>query len=186
MKCYFHEDRETVATCKRCGKGLCKECASKYTPCLCDSCFSAIQQEKEAQTQRTESDRKRRHIAALVDTRAEFLKTALVGIALGIFLLYIRMQSSDVTGMELGDKIVTLGFALGLGFCLPFGWNFVTYLQSRIGSLQFLYYTETGWGVLAIWMVIKITLTLTLCIPALIYQIVKTFFVQKKIDELKK
>ena len=43
MRCFNHEDREAVASCQKCGKGLCKECASKYTPCLCDECFARIQ-----------------------------------------------------------------------------------------------------------------------------------------------
>ena len=49
MKCFYHEDREAAATCQRCGKGLCRECAAKYTPCLCDECFAALQQEAHAQ-----------------------------------------------------------------------------------------------------------------------------------------
>lgn len=27
MRCFYHEDREAVGTCKSCGKGLCRECA---------------------------------------------------------------------------------------------------------------------------------------------------------------
>ena len=27
MRCFHHEDREAVGTCKSCGKGLCRECA---------------------------------------------------------------------------------------------------------------------------------------------------------------
>ena len=27
MRCYYHQDREAVGTCKSCGKGLCPECA---------------------------------------------------------------------------------------------------------------------------------------------------------------
>ena len=49
MKCFNHEDREAVATCQHCGKALCKACASKYTPCLCDECFQALQEEAHAQ-----------------------------------------------------------------------------------------------------------------------------------------
>lgn len=35
MKCFSHEDRDAVAYCQHCGKALCRECAEKYTPCLC-------------------------------------------------------------------------------------------------------------------------------------------------------
>jgi len=27
MRCFYHQDREAVGTCKSCGKGLCPECA---------------------------------------------------------------------------------------------------------------------------------------------------------------
>ena len=43
MKCFNHTDVEAVATCVDCGKSLCKECASKYEPILCDSCAAARQ-----------------------------------------------------------------------------------------------------------------------------------------------
>lgn len=31
MRCFYHEDREAVGTCKSCGKGLCRECAIDLT-----------------------------------------------------------------------------------------------------------------------------------------------------------
>jgi hypothetical protein len=31
MRCYYHEDKEAVGTCKSCGKGLCRECAVDLT-----------------------------------------------------------------------------------------------------------------------------------------------------------
>ena len=27
MRCFYHEDREAVGSCKSCGRGLCRECA---------------------------------------------------------------------------------------------------------------------------------------------------------------
>lgn len=38
MKCYHHPDRDAVAACMECGRGLCKECASYYTKPLCSEC----------------------------------------------------------------------------------------------------------------------------------------------------
>lgn len=46
MKCYYHDNREAVATCK-CGKCLCRECADAHTPIMCSSCWSAHQKEIE-------------------------------------------------------------------------------------------------------------------------------------------
>jgi hypothetical protein len=31
MRCFYHEDKEAVGTCKSCGKGLCRECAVDLT-----------------------------------------------------------------------------------------------------------------------------------------------------------
>ena len=45
MKCYYHEDRDAVATCQHCGKALCKACASRYTPCLCEECARLLQEQ---------------------------------------------------------------------------------------------------------------------------------------------
>lgn len=38
MNCYFHPSRPAVAQCPDCGKGLCKECASKYKKPICTEC----------------------------------------------------------------------------------------------------------------------------------------------------
>ena len=38
MRCYYHPHRYAVAQCPDCGKGLCKECASKYQRPICKSC----------------------------------------------------------------------------------------------------------------------------------------------------
>ena len=45
MKCFNHEDRDAVATCQHCGKALCKACASRYTPCLCEECARLLQEQ---------------------------------------------------------------------------------------------------------------------------------------------
>jgi hypothetical protein len=38
MKCAGHVDLDAVGTCNICGKGLCPECASTFTPPLCGGC----------------------------------------------------------------------------------------------------------------------------------------------------
>ena len=38
MKCYHHPDRDAVAVCTECGRGLCKECASFYAKPFCPEC----------------------------------------------------------------------------------------------------------------------------------------------------
>ena len=44
MNCFNHIDRAAVAQCSDCGKGLCPECAGKYEPILCTSCFQKRRQ----------------------------------------------------------------------------------------------------------------------------------------------
>lgn len=38
MNCYYHPHRRAVAQCPDCGKGLCRECASKYAKPICTEC----------------------------------------------------------------------------------------------------------------------------------------------------
>lgn len=38
MKCFYHPEEETVASCVECGKGLCKTCAGIWQPATCDKC----------------------------------------------------------------------------------------------------------------------------------------------------
>jgi hypothetical protein len=38
VNCYYHPSRPAVAQCPDCGKGLCRECASKYEKPICTEC----------------------------------------------------------------------------------------------------------------------------------------------------
>lgn len=38
MNCYYHPDREAVAQCSDCRKGLCYACASRYAAPICPEC----------------------------------------------------------------------------------------------------------------------------------------------------
>ena len=40
MKCYNHPEKDAIAQCGSCGKGLCEECAKKWNPPICDDCQS--------------------------------------------------------------------------------------------------------------------------------------------------
>lgn len=40
MKCAQHVDLDAVATCNGCGRGLCPECASVFSPPLCGTCVA--------------------------------------------------------------------------------------------------------------------------------------------------
>lgn len=38
MKCFNHPGNDAVATCADCGKGLCSQCAARYSFPVCDNC----------------------------------------------------------------------------------------------------------------------------------------------------
>ena len=174
MKCFNHPEREAVATCQKCGKGLCRECAEKYTPCMCDTCAAQIQRDKEQQAQNKENQRKQKYKDALVDTRSEFIKTAVIGIIIGIIGTCWQVNDNDISG------VVDYMGAFFCWFCVPFGWKFLTYLQSFFPLSIF----GTFWFWI-IYIVVRVVLSAIVGIPTFIYQLVKTFFIQNKIKNLK-
>lgn len=173
MKCFNHTEREAVATCQKCGKGLCKECAEKYTPCMCDPCAAQTQQDQQQQAQNKEEQRKQKYKDALVDTRSEFIKTTAIGILIGILMAWF-MKSEHA---ELGFVDCVEYFLFGV--CVPFGWKFLTYLQS--------FFPLSIFGTFWFWIIygiVKLALSMFIGIPAFIYQLVKTILTQRKINKL--
>lgn len=166
MKCFYHEDREATATCQHCGKALCRECAALHTPCLCQECAELLENERQQKVRQAENDKRQKYLNALVDTRSEFIGTCLLGLvtsaALGLFLMQ-------------GGATGPLYFIMG--FFIPFGWKLLTYLQS--------FFPLTIFGSLGFWLLwgfAKMTLSMMVGIPAFTYQLIKTFFAQKKIS----
>ncbi len=175
MKCFNHPEREAVATCQKCGKGLCRECAEKHMPCLCDTCAAQIQKDQQQEAKTKEDQRKQKYKDALVDTRGEFIKTAVIGILVGIVgVWWMATQENAIDGF--GDYV---GYFF-VAFCIPFGWKFFTYLQSFIP----IFLIGTWWFWL-IYIGVKAILSILAGVPAFIYQLVKTILTQRKINKLK-
>lgn len=42
MKCYNHPNEDAIAQCQHCGKGLCQNCAQKWSPPICDDCQKGL------------------------------------------------------------------------------------------------------------------------------------------------
>ena len=42
MNCFYHPEKEAVAQCTECNKGLCNECASRFNKPICDSCARKV------------------------------------------------------------------------------------------------------------------------------------------------
>ena len=163
MKCFYHSDLEAVATCQRCGKGLCHECAEKHSPCMCDDCARVVEEEREAKIISEENEKKQKYLDALIDTKKEFIKACVIGAAV---MLCLRIPEAGPINLFL--------------FFIPFGWKLLTYLQSMapiflVGNIFF-------W---IVWIVMKAILSIIIGIPAFIYQLIKTFSVQSKINSLK-
>ena len=177
MKCFNHTEKEAVATCQKCGKGLCRECAEKYTPCMCDSCAAQVQRSKQEQAKNKEEQRKQKYKNALVDSRSEFIVTTAIGILVGIILAWY-MSTNSHRNIDTGFVDYMGWFFIGI--CVPFGWKLLTYMQS--------FFPLSIFGTLWFWIIygaIKLVLSMIIGIPAFIFQLVKTIFTQKKINELK-
>lgn len=117
MKCYYHPDREIVATCTECGKGLCKACASKWDPTLCDDCAKVRIDEKRA---------------ALKKSVALSVAALIVGVVIGVIMAVQDQQISYLwTGLVL---------ALAFVFVVN-GWQWL----NRIQPSMFLFLPVIGW-----------------------------------------
>lgn len=174
MKCFNHPEREVVATCQKCGKGLCRECAEKYTPCMCNTCAAQLEQSRQQQAQNKENERKEKYRAALVDTRSEFLKTTVIGIIVAIIGTWWFAHDGELNSF--GDYANTSI----VWFFVPFGWKFITYLQSFFPVSLF----GTFWfWIIYIW--VKVMLSMVVGIPAFIFQLVKSILTQYRINNLK-
>ena len=121
MKCFFHESRDAVATCQKCGKSLCKECASKYIPVLCDDCFAAEQNQKAAKKQ-----------ADIIDTWSEFFVACAIGLGAAIVCFIVSKQINGGTASY--NWILNVLTRIWV-FTIPFGWKFFNYLLGKMHSV---------------------------------------------------
>ena len=113
MKCFYHEERNAVATCKECGKALCKECASKHSPVYCDECFSRL-------TAESKNRKEQQKQANILESKKELtnilIKGAISAIIFGVLIFGFQHNAPNFT---IGKFIGSMFFA----FCFPFGWK---------------------------------------------------------------
>lgn len=105
MKCYYHEERDSVGRCTECGKELCKECVDIYNPPLCTDCAAQISKEH----------------------KYDLIKRILTSIlcVIGGFFLYA------IFGAELMPS-VPLPVMLLLFAGLPYGWDLLDKSSSNV------------------------------------------------------
>ena len=162
MKCFYHEEKDAVATCTVCGKALCKECAAAHTPCICADCYESRQKSEQQEKQAKYRD-------ALIDTTTEFTRACVLGLVVGMVTVSIIIES----GLPLPMYLV---YFL-LSFTVPFGWKLITYLQSFFRF--FLIAPVTFW---IAWYIFKFMMSMFIGIPAFLYQLFKTMKVQKELE----
>lgn len=151
MKCYFHDDVEAVAVCQRCGKYLCKSCASRYNPCSCDECYDIEFREHEDFKMKKKKE-------ALIDTIGEFGKAIVKGIIV-TFILTLIFNS-------MGNDSIPISISLSF-FFIPFGWTMITYLE------QWLPVFFMSGIAFIIYLTFKAVLSMILGIPCFLYQFIK-------------
>lgn len=139
MKCFYHEDRDAVATCQGCGKGLCKECASAHRPCYCPDCWDDMQLKIQAKKWASNEVSKQMNIhqkLVKIDEYKEENKKILICLGLGFALViaFILFRYFAFGGLfELENQPTTTGkimsflafniIAGSLLFMIPFGWR---------------------------------------------------------------
>lgn len=132
MKCYYHEDRDAVAQCNVCGKGLCRECADMSNPPICRDCCSEIE-------------------VNVKDEAKKLIKRSILlfilGGIFGLFIIIAACSEADVgffsTALTAIIVFVMLGWALA-GF--PCGWRALSKLFSKFDFLLIL--PIMGWLIL--------------------------------------
>lgn len=94
MNCFYHTNRQAVAQCIDCGKGLCSECAAHYDKPICKDCIM----------QRNNSLKKEAF---------KSLASLIAGIILGMVLFFLNGCSDFLISIVMGIEIAGI----------PVGWK---------------------------------------------------------------
>lgn len=143
MQCFYHQGRDAVASCADCNKGLCQECASTFTPCLCLDCYS-----------------ERRKATTIHEALRLSGKSAIIFIVIFVFQKLL---------FSLSDKELSLYGLLMMSLLfsgIPWGWSFV----SRIFPMQILVGST---GFLLLYFMLKLTVSYFIGIIIMLWNIVK-------------
>lgn len=104
MNCFFHVEQPAVAQCNICGRGLCKECAQKYSYIVCDDCIDEIETKIVAEELANKVKEKRRFVLAVI-----------LHLLVAVFLRLV-----------VGEGGFLFGLVFGILFGgIPYGWKYV-------------------------------------------------------------
>lgn len=123
MKCYYHNDRDAVAQCCECGRGLCKECTDRFDKPLCEKCGNAIITKKQEEIKRAinrqiEADRDNR-IRSKEDAK-KWLTVCFISMFVFGFLYYslAREVSTSLSTSTAKVLFVAIGVYMGLAITI--------------------------------------------------------------------
>lgn len=122
-KCYYHPEIGAVATCAKCGVGICRDCAVKDDRgrIICYQCGN-----KDLKQGHKEYRKRLRENGGRFRTGAEFILPGSVGIliaiAFGAFLYYVGMDSQIVSSLSIDGSRGSLLLTAYCLFSSPFGY----------------------------------------------------------------
>ena len=175
MKCFNHEDREAVATCQHCGKALCKACASKYTPCLCDECFAALQQEAHAERVAAAEGQRQSGRERLSFSSGDLSLNCVLGAILTILAAVANADNEYYSLLELAPLAP-------LFFCFPAGWRLVSrWVRAGEEQMGVVHTYDESVGSLIGGLLFKLAASWFLGIPAFLFQVYKVLRARKEV-----
>ena len=167
MKCYYHSNRDAVGTCQTCGKALCKECASVYTPVTCGDCHVMIVTKARNEREKAKQD-------ALINTSGEMKKAVIIGVVAGLAIsILLSMNSGNF-------DFVMAAFYFFVGFGLPFGWSLISHIIPNVIGRG--YHATISMTIIYI---VKFLLSAMFGIPAFIIQMVLLVTKYKRIQKMR-
>lgn len=154
MNCYFHVDQPAVAQCNVCGKGLCKECASKYhNEVVCDDCVNERAVVVLSELAEEQTKKERRFKIALVVNVLSFLGMMFVMLfvypgdpTMGAFMNFVAKVFSGIfIGLIMGVEFA--GFAYALSF-----------VRKHVSLTGIFLIPFIGWGLVLFWFMMVLTI----------------------------
>lgn len=118
MKCFYHPSVDAVATCKSCGRGLCRECIAEVgLSCSCrNRCEADVA---------TLNDLVERGRTVYKKTSATYFRSGLFTLLAGVpFLVLGAVGVSSGTGGEWGYFLLVMGMVFG-------GWGISHFVSAR-------------------------------------------------------
>lgn len=176
MGCYEHPERTVVATCSKCGKFMCKECAEKYESKLCEACEQERIKAESEKNAKEKEDLKNASESNVKMSKKELtsvlIKTG-IGAAIGLFI-----------GLEAGSIGMVLVYMYMFGG-FPWGWKYVKDAIDT-GDWAWLAFAGNSIWYLVFGIFLKLLLAILIGLVAMpmgIFKAVKNFNTAKNLDK---